>query len=148
MSPDESLIYANGDLQQHGLDHSPNFQNISDTSAVSTADDYTFSSLLTDFDNNLAWPDAEQLLQTIVLSDWNSLTLPPEVSGSSLSNVASASNVAIDTGGQDGCDEAPQLDGSRMAIQSLSSMITNVVSEYRRPERGDLILIPCHSPVE
>ncbi|KAK9419537.1 putative Alpha/Beta hydrolase protein [Seiridium unicorne] len=92
-------------------------------------EEYAFTTgAFAEFDSGLAWPDAEQLLQTIISSDWNSLTLPPEAWSASQSNIGAVSDAQIDPRLQDSQAPPNESNESHMAIQSLSSMITNVSS--------------------
>lgn len=111
------------------------------SSAAPPPDEYAFAAPLAEFDGNLAWPDAEQLLQTIISSDWNSLTLPPEAWAAQPSVAAPVLDEQIDPRLQeDQQDTSTQNGESHKAIQSLSNMINNVVSRA-----GPSSIITIHS---
>ncbi|KAI1842427.1 hypothetical protein JX266_011322 [Neoarthrinium moseri] len=117
--------FVGGDAFEQTLDHSNEARD--DDSSIVPAADYSFTSPLS-FDGSLAWPDAEQLLQTIVSSDWSSLTLPPDMLAATPPSDG-ATPFVIDPRLQENHGHPMQSsDGSAEAIQSLSNMITSVSS--------------------
>lgn len=86
-----------------------------------------------DFGMTLEWPDSEALLQSINSYNWTSLALPPGSNPAGPSPpVLPQPGTAFSTGstGDHPCNESQQLspdDGSREAVQSLSSLVTNLV---------------------
>lgn len=143
-SSDNQLLYLQAEDRRSS--------GISSMIAPPPPEQYAFVAPFAEFDGNLAWPDAEHLLQTIISSDWNSLTLPPEAWTPSQSNVAPlVLDEQIDPRLQ-GDQDAETLghDGeSHKAIQSLANMITSVVSLcFPDPPtpgiRLDLLLQNCY----
>ncbi|ETS87829.1 hypothetical protein PFICI_01657 [Pestalotiopsis fici W106-1] len=92
------------------------------------SNEYAFTAPFSDLEAGLAWPDAEQLLQTIISSDWNSLTLPPETWPATHSTAGVVPDAQIDPRLQETHVNSTHNGESHMAIQSLSNMITNVSS--------------------
>ncbi|KAI0136210.1 C2H2 type zinc finger domain protein [Xylariales sp. AK1849] len=128
ISPQESEAVDETRSLQQPLDHGINsyYEGSHPTASAATAGNFTFPAPLAEYDSNLEWPDAEQLLQTIVSSDWSSLTLPPGANSDSQLELAPPSDIDIDPRLQEHPDHAATSNGSHMAIRSLSNMITNV----------------------
>jgi hypothetical protein len=102
------------------------------------AHSYGFSPLtMSDFETSLEWPDMEGLLQTIVSSDWNSIALPPGLITLSVSEMSTERDTGIGLSRERETSIPP--DGSRIAIQSLSNMVTSLV---RRSQQV------CHSSTD
>lgn len=91
------------------------------------SNDYTFAPPLTELDGGLEWPDAERLLEMIVSSDWSSLTLPPEIVSSPKPDEHAGAALPASSRIHESNDHHIPADTSRMAIQSLSNMITSEV---------------------
>ena len=122
--------------------------SVSHIPAATPSNEYAFTAPFSDLEAGLAWPDAEQLFQTIISSDWNSLTLPPETWTATHSAAGVVPDAQIDPRLQDGHVNSTQNGESHMAIQSLSNMITNVVSNGQQFIKQTSLIFclvePCH----